>query len=159
MKKFIAYIILLSMLMFAVACENVVYQESSASDDESKSIFEELEDLLPPPQTDENGEVFSVTGSGIRASIRKYYMKNFLTEDPAVMRGTLDLSKLIPGNSYHCIVKVQLASGDIITVRDFDFVATDADISVPEGSDTIDPEEPEEEEIPDEPGVTPDDIL
>ncbi|MBR4863410.1 MAG: hypothetical protein IKU07_02440 [Oscillospiraceae bacterium] len=108
--------------------------------------------------TDENGEVFSVTGSGIRASIRKYYMKNFLTEDPAVMRGTLELDKLIPGNSYHCVVKVQLASGDIITVRDFDFVATDADISVPEGSETIDPEEPEEEEIPEDPGVTPDGV-
>ena len=107
--------------------------------------------------TDENGEVFSVTGSGIRASIRKYYMKHFLTEDPAVMRGTLDLTKLIPGQDYHCTVTVQLASGDIITVRDFDFTATDADISVPEGSDPVVPEEPEEEE--EDPGVTPDDLL
>ena len=50
-------------------------------------------------------------------------------------------------------------NGDVITVRDFDFTATDADISIPEGSETIDPEEPEEEEVPDDPGVTPDDIL
>ena len=106
--------------------------------------------------TDDNGEVFSVTGSGIRASIRKYYMKNFLTEDPAVMRGTLDLTRLIPGNSYHCTVTVQLANGDIITVRDFDFTATDADISVPEDSDieTPEEEEEEEEEIPDDSGDT-----
>lgn len=52
---------LLSMLLFAVSCENVVYQESSASDDESKSVFEEFEDLLPPAQTDENGEVIRQT--------------------------------------------------------------------------------------------------
>ena len=81
--------------------------------------------------TDENGEVFSIRGSGIRASIRTYYMKNFLTEDPAVMRGSLELDKLIPGENYHCTVKVQLASGDIITVRDFDFTANETDISQP----------------------------
>ena len=81
--------------------------------------------------TDENGQVFSYTGSGIRASIRKYYMQNFLTEDPAVMRGSLELDKLIPGENYHCTVKVQLASGDIITVRDFDFTANETDISQP----------------------------
>ena len=104
--------------------------------------------------TDDDGEVFSIRGSGIRASIRTYYMKNFLTEDPAVMRGSMDLTKLIPGNAYHCTVTVQVASGDIITVRDFDFTATDADISVPEGSEPIVPEEPEEEEVPDE--TTPD---
>ena len=46
-------------------------------------------------------------------------MKNFLTEDPAVMRGSMDLSKLIPGNDYHCTVTVQVASGEIVTVRDF----------------------------------------
>ena len=111
--------------------------------------------------TDENGEVFSIRGSGIRASIRTYYMKNFLTEDPAVMRGSMDLSKLIPGNDYHCTVTVQVASGEIVTVRDFDFTATDADISVPEGEGTTNPdvpEEDEEEEIPDDPGVTPEDI-
>ena len=73
------------------------------------------------------------------------------------MRGTLDLTKLIPGQDYHCTVTVQLASGDIITVRDFDFTATDADISIPEGSETVNPEEPEEEE--EDPGTTPDDIL
>lgn len=104
--------------------------------------------------TEEAGEVFSIRGSGIRASIRKYFMKNFLTEDPAVMRGSMDLSKLIPGNTYHCTVTVQVANGDIITVRDFDFTATDADISVPEGSEPVDPEEPEEEE--EDPGATPD---
>ena len=96
--------------------------------------------------TDENGQVFSITGSGIRASIRTYYMKNFLTEDPAVMRGTLELDKLIPGQDYHCTVTVQLASGDIITVRDFDFTATDADISTPENTDTpTEPSEPEDD--------------
>lgn len=108
--------------------------------------------------TDETGEVFSIRGSGIRASIRKYLMQNFLTEDPAVMRGSMDLSKLIPGNDYHCTVTVQVANGDIITVRDFDFTATDADISVPEGSGTTDPEEPEEEEVPEDPGATPDGV-
>lgn len=101
--------------------------------------------------TDDNGQVFSIRGSGIRASIRTYYMKNFLTEDPAVMRGSMDLSKLIPGNDYHCTVTVQVANGEILTVRDFDFTATDADISVPEGSETVEPEEPEEEEVPEDP--------
>lgn len=100
--------------------------------------------------TDDNGEVFSIRGSGIRASIRTFYMKNFLTEDPAVMRGSMDLTKLIPGNDYHCTVTVQVASGDIVTVRDFDFTATDADISTPESTETPEETEPEEEEIPDE---------
>jgi hypothetical protein len=49
----------------------------------------------------------------------------------------MDLSKLIPGNDYHCTVTVQVASGDIVTVRDFDFTATDTDISVPEGSTPV----------------------
>jgi hypothetical protein len=102
--------------------------------------------------TDENGQVFSYTGSGIRASIRKYYMQNFLTEDPAVMRGSLELDKLIPGENYHCTVKVQLASGDIITVRDFDFTANETDISQP--GQIIPPvvEEPEDdgEGVPEE---------
>ena len=100
--------------------------------------------------TDDNGQVFSIRGSGIRASIRKYYMKNFLTEDPAVMRGSMDLTKLIAGNDYHCTVTVQLATGDIFVVRDFDFTATDADISIPEDTENVTPEEPEEEEVPDE---------
>lgn len=100
--------------------------------------------------SDENGQVFSYTGSGIRASIRKYYMQNFLTEDPGVMRGTLELDKLVAGNDYHCTVVVRLASGDNITVRDFDFTATDADISTPEDITPPEVTEPEEEEIPDE---------
>lgn len=100
--------------------------------------------------SDENGQVFSYTGSGIRASIRKYYMQNFLTEDPNVMRGTLELEKLVAGNEYHCTVVVRLASGDSITVRDFDFTATDADISKPDFVEPPTETEPEEEEIPDE---------
>lgn len=105
--------------------------------------------------TDGNGQVFSYTGSGIRASIRTYNMQNFLTEDPAVMRGSLDLDKLVSGNNYHCTVVVQLASGDTITVRDFDFTANDTDISTPESTQTPDSTEPEEdEEIPEDTTVS-----
>lgn len=85
--------------------------------------------------TDENGEVFRVTGSGIRAKIKSYDLQNFLTENyegHMVLRGALELDKLVVGNSYHCTVVVSLGSGEKITVRDFDFVATDADISTPD---------------------------
>jgi len=108
--------------------------------------------------TDDNGEVFSIRSSGIRASIRTYYMKNFLTEDPAVMRGSMDLTKLIPGNEYHCTVTVQVANGETVTVRDFDFTATDADISIPEDIGNVTPEEPEEEEVPEDPDATTDGV-
>ena len=97
--------------------------------------------------TDENGEVFKVTGSGIRAKIKSYDLQNFLTENyegHMVLRGELALDKLIAGNTYHCTVVVSMGSGEQITVRDFDFVATDVDISQPDG--TEEPPAPEEDE-------------
>lgn len=87
--------------------------------------------------TDANGEVFKVTGSGIRAAIKSYDLQNFLTENyegHMVLRGGLALEKLVAGNTYHCAVVVSLGSGEQITVRDFDFTATDADISQPDDS-------------------------
>ncbi len=104
--------------------------------------------------SDANGEVFKVTGSGIRAKIKSYDLQNFLTENyegHMVLRGELALEKLVAGNTYHCTVTVQMGSGETIIARDFDFVATDADISKPDGgTEDPAPDEDEEEEIPDE---------
>ena len=99
--------------------------------------------------TDENGQVFSITSSGIRATIKSFDLQKFLTENyegHMVLRGDMDLTKLIPGNAYHCTVVVHMGSGESITVRDFDFVATDADISTPH-PDSTEPTEPEDEEV------------
>jgi hypothetical protein len=98
--------------------------------------------------TDENGEVFTVTGSGIRSKIKSYNLQNFLTENyegHMVLRGELALDKLVAGNEYHCTVVVSMGSGEQITVRDFDFVATDVDISQPDGTEE-EPPAPEEDE-------------
>ena len=73
----------------------------------------------------------------IRAAIKSYDLQNFLTENyegHMVLRGGLALEKLVAGNVYHCTVVVSMGSGEQITVRDFDFTATDADISQPDDS-------------------------
>lgn len=99
--------------------------------------------------TDENGEVFKVTSSGIRSVIKSFNLQNFLTENyegHMVLRGALELDKLVAGNEYHCTVLVSLGSGEQIMVRDFDFTATDADISKPDGAEEEPPAPGEDDE-------------
>lgn len=57
MKKLIATLLLILTVVLASGCENVEYLESSAPQEESKNIYEQLEGQLPPIETDENGEV------------------------------------------------------------------------------------------------------
>lgn len=104
--------------------------------------------------SDGKGQVFSVTSSGIRQTIKTFNLQKFLTENyegHMVLRGSLDLDKLIAGQNYHCTVTVILGSGDTITVRDFDFIATDQDISTPDPEDPG--EQPPEEEEEDDSGT------
>jgi len=105
--------------------------------------------------TNDEGTVFSTTSSGIRAHIKDWKMQLFLTdhyEGHEVLRGELALDKLVAGEDYHCTVTVTFGSGEVINVRDYDFTATDVDISIPDSDEggTTEPTEPEEEEIPDE---------
>ena len=102
-----------------------------------KMTDEELVELSAAGDEFATGCVMNRYKNMVRSKARMYFLVGADKED-IIQEGMIGLFK---------------------AVRDFDFVATDADISVPEGSETIDPEEPEEEEIPDEPGVTPDDIL
>ncbi len=57
LKKIIAILLLILTVVLAVGCENVEYLESSAPEEESKNIYEQLENQLPSIETDENGEV------------------------------------------------------------------------------------------------------
>ena len=86
--------------------------------------------------TDAAGNSQSVTGFAIRTStdkthaINKFYMTNFLTEDPVKMIGSIDPLALAVGN-YRCTVEVVLSSGERFTARDFDFTVTENDKTSP----------------------------
>jgi len=70
---------------------------------------------------DASGNVVQkVTGYVKRSDWRNYDLNNFLTEDPKVLNGSVDLSKLAAG-TYHCTHVCRLADGTEFTMRDFDF--------------------------------------
>lgn len=86
--------------------------------------------------TDSSGNVQSVKAFAIRTStdqthaVNKFYMRNFLTEDPVKMIGSFDPYALAVGQ-YRCTVEALLSTGDRFTVRDFDFTVTQADKTNP----------------------------
>lgn len=55
--KFTAVILLLSFALTLIGCENVEYIEKTNSDEESKTIYEQLDEELPDLNIGENGEV------------------------------------------------------------------------------------------------------
>ena len=86
--------------------------------------------------TDSSGNFQSVKAFAIRTStdqthaVNKFYMRNFLTEDPVKMIGSFDPYALAVGQ-YHCTVEALLSTGDRFTVRDFNFTVTQADKTNP----------------------------
>lgn len=57
MKKLISLLLLICIAVLAASCENVEYIDRTSSEEESKGVYEELDEILPPAETDENGEV------------------------------------------------------------------------------------------------------
>ncbi len=50
----------------------------------------------------------------------RFDMQEFITVNPVLVRGEIDLSKLESG-SYGCSLSVRLITGEVVTVREFDF--------------------------------------
>ena len=71
--------------------------------------------------SDANGDILQqcATNSPER-NLYDFDMQRFATDEPEVLRGSLDMTSLDSG-TYHCKVICRLVSGDEFTVRDFDF--------------------------------------
>ncbi len=73
--------------------------------------------------TDEDGnEIQRSSASVTRANSSSFSMKKFMTDNPASIRGRVDLGSLKKG-TYHCKTVCRMMSGEEVTVRDFDFTA------------------------------------
>lgn len=71
--------------------------------------------------TDGDGnEVQRISASVTRGNASSFSMIKFLTDNPASIRGSLDLESLKKG-AYNCKTVCRMMSGEEVTVRDFDF--------------------------------------
>lgn len=71
--------------------------------------------------TDGDGnEIQRSSASVTRANSSNFSMKKFLMDNPASVRGKLDLESLKKG-TYHCKTVCRIMSGEEVVVRDFDF--------------------------------------
>lgn len=71
--------------------------------------------------TDKEGNtVQSLTGYGLRSSWREFTLSRLLSDAPDRVKGNLDPTTLSPG-TYICTYTCRLSSGEVLTVREFDF--------------------------------------
>lgn len=60
-KKILAIIFALCISILAIGCENVEYPSTSTPAEESKTVYEQIEEELPEPEKGENGEIIKQT--------------------------------------------------------------------------------------------------
>ncbi len=74
--------------------------------------------------TQDGEKVQAVTMYSSRVHFRSFDLDRFNTEDPRLLKGSLDLASLKPG-TYKCTHTALLANGQQVVVRDFEFILLD----------------------------------